>query len=191
MAVCKVAVPFVVSKYELYYYYSKYIYIIYLLGFIFFPNVCKYVKLGVRKKWVFLTISQGKVMKFWFTYCVWTLSRARNILLTTVLMSSRFLMMTVEFLQYFDYILKVLVPETMMLILSIIEKYKENRKWVSFFRIFLWLLIYVHPFVWYLILVDQGFQKAYFYIDLIHTFTSLASFPPLDKTYWSNFRYSF
>jgi len=67
MAVCKVAVPFVVSKYELYsfaYYYSKYICTIYLLVFIFFPYFSKYVKWGSKKKRMFLTISQGVVREF-------------------------------------------------------------------------------------------------------------------------------
>ena len=38
-------------------------------------------------------------------------------------------------LQYFDYILKVLVPETMMMILMIVKRHNDNKTWVYFFQI--------------------------------------------------------
>ena len=44
--------------------------ITYLLGSIFFTSCCKYVKWGSRKKWLFLTASQGIVREFCFTHWV-------------------------------------------------------------------------------------------------------------------------
>ena len=64
MVVRKVVVLFVVSKCELEhspYCYSKFLYINYLQGSILFTCFCKSVKLWSGKKWVFLTMSQGKV----------------------------------------------------------------------------------------------------------------------------------
>jgi len=85
MVVRKVVDLIVVSKCELYYlalWNSKYMWItywlgftFYWLGFIFFTSFCKYVTSGSDKNWVFLSISQGIVGEFWFTYWLWTLTK--------------------------------------------------------------------------------------------------------------------